>query len=71
MSGERLLCYESKPPHLRVLDLFSHDIELLPTPWDKGYAIDTAWHRDTYVALNQTDRGIIRARHEWAATSRE
>jgi hypothetical protein len=70
MSGERLLCYESKPPHLRVLDLFSRDIELLPTPWDKGYAIDTAWHRDTYIALNQTDRGIIRFERSLAGPGR-
>jgi len=58
--GERLLCYESKAPLLRVLDLHSLEIEPLPTPWDNGYAIDTAWHRRTYIALNQTDRGIIR-----------
>jgi hypothetical protein len=58
--GESLLCYESKAPLLRVLDLHSLKIEPLPTPWDNGYAIDTAWHRRTYIALNQTDRGIIR-----------
>jgi hypothetical protein len=58
--GQRLLCYESKAPLLRVLNLESLEIEELPTPWDKGFAIDTAWHRDTYIALHQTDRGIIR-----------
>jgi hypothetical protein len=41
-----------------------------PTPWDKGYAIDTAWHRDTYIALNQTDRGIIRFERSLAGPGR-
>ncbi len=51
-------------------DLFSHDVEPLPTPWDEGYAIDTAWHRDTYIALNQTDRGIIRFERSLAGPGR-
>jgi hypothetical protein len=60
IGGQRLLCYQSTAPLLRVLNLESLKIEGLATPWDRGFVIDTAWDRDTYIALHQTDRGIIR-----------